>query len=292
MVGRKYLSKLGVLGWDMAASVNRISGPEWVLSPPNGSYATAFREAVMSRQSICTRVNFNCEECDIHVSKWWHPRMPGRPRFCSLKCKTAFQRRAKPVSREWLEQKYVVEGLDCTQIAKLVGRDSKRVWEWLRNFGIPTRSRGCNAHQLPKGREPGFKLSAEAREKIRQARIRDGHVPYLKNGKHWLKGVTGSGHPSWKGGITPERQAFYATKEWASARCAVYKRDKRTCQRCGKVKMKGDPFDIHHIVSFECVELRAVVSNLVLLCEGCHYWVHSKANEKGEFVLPCSLANK
>lgn len=30
--------------------------------------------------------------------------------------------------------------------------------------------------------------------------------------------------------------------------------------------------------------LRTSIENLILLCEPCHYWVHSKANSKKEFI--------
>ncbi len=206
--------------------------------------------------------------------------------FCDMKCKAEYQRTQKPVTREWLNQKYIVEGLDTTQIGHLVGRDPKSVWNWLKDFGIPTRPRGAaTATRFESGHKRGVgrKLSAKSRKKIGDKCKDRGAIPYDPaigpNG-----GRRGADHPSWKGGITPERQAFYETPEWKSAARAVKKRDKSTCQRCGKVKKRGDPFDIHHKVGFACVELRAVVRNLVYLCEPCHYWVHSKNNVNRDFI--------
>jgi len=43
-------------------------------------------------------------------------------------------------------------------------------------------------------------------------------------------------------------------------------------------------FHVHHIVSFAVRELRAAVSNLALLCEDCHRFVHSNANTACEFL--------
>ena len=40
----------------------------------------------------------------------------------------------------------------------------------------------------------------------------------------------------------------------------------------------------HHVASFAVVELRMEVSNLVLLCEPCHYWVHGADNTLREFI--------
>lgn len=211
--------------------------------------------------------------------------------FCSNPCKWSWQSAQKPVTAEWLYQKYIVERLDCTAISKLVGRNSKRVWEWLRNAGIPTRKRGevDNGHQHRKGQPSTFlgkKHSAETRAKLRAIALADGRVPFDPAVGPPLRGKRGAEVPTWRGGITPDRQAFYSTHEWKAAVKEVWKRDNATCQKCGKRSCKGQrfAFDIHHIVSFECKELRAVLSNLVLLCEGCHYWVHSSNNVNKEFI--------
>ena len=52
--------------------------------------------------------------------------------------------RSYPVDASWLRQKYVEEGLDCTKIAKLIGRNPKSVWVRLRKHGIPARPRGSS----------------------------------------------------------------------------------------------------------------------------------------------------
>ncbi len=233
-------------------------------------------------------IHSNCSFCGKPVVRRRQAESKNvRLHFCGLACKANHQRLAKPVTREWLYEQYVTLGRDTSQIGKEVGRDAKSVWNWLKDFGIPTRPRGSYwQRRLTGGRPKGFRHSQETRAKLSEIAKADGRVPFDPavgpNG-----GRRGPDHPSWKGGITPERQAFYTTPEWKKARRSVYRRDGKTCQRCGKVKRRGDPFDIHHVVSFECVELRAVVSNLVLLCEGCHHWTHSKANTEGRFILPC-----
>lgn len=228
----------------------------------------------------------SCEVCGATVKR--NGYTPGR--WCSLDCKAEAQRRQKPVDRDWLYQKYVVEGLDTTQIAALVQRNSKRVWEWLRDYGIPTRRRGTTGNGRHTKGKPR-RLTPEAREKLseraRAARLADGRKPYLKDGVHHLKGKRGADTPNWKGGITPERQAFYSSPEWKAAVKAVWKRDNATCQRCGKhhnTAANRGTFDIHHIVSFAFKELRCEVSNLALLCEDCHRWVHSNDNTEGVFL--------
>jgi hypothetical protein len=221
--------------------------------------------------------------------------MPGRPRFCSRDCKSEFQRRAKPVTRDWLYQKYVIEGLDCTQIARIVSRDSKSVWNWLKGFGIPTRPRGSDKRQHFKKGEPnafqGRRHTAETRRRLSEIAKADGRVPFDPKIGPPYRGKKGAGTSNWKGGITPERQAFYATEEWRAVACEVYSRDKNTCQRCLRKRKSREKFHIHHIVSFECKELRAVASNLILLCRDCHLWVHSKKNADKRYILPCPTSS-
>jgi hypothetical protein len=215
--------------------------------------------------------------------------------YCSRKCKGDWQRTQKPVDRDWLYEKYIVEGLDCTAISKIVGRNSKRVWEWLRDYGIPTRPRGSYYASQPHfsfwlhgGPSPmlGRKMSPEYCAKMSAIAKADGRVPFDPKIGPPLKGKRGAGVHTWKGGVTPERASLYSSAEWKEAVRGVWKRDNATCQRCGirKNDHRDEPFDIHHIVSFACRELRAELSNLVLLCEKCHYWVHSTENTEREFI--------
>ena len=116
----------------------------------------------------------------------------------------------------------------------------------------------------------------------------------IRASKHW--GLTGCDNPmwnkrgelspNWRGGHTPERQAFYASNEWKAVCSAVWNRDGATCQRCDLYREDAldMPFHIHHIVSFSNLELRADATNLVLLCETCHQFVHSTGNVSREFL--------
>ncbi len=177
--------------------------------------------------------------------------------------------------------------MDCTQISRLLGCDPKTVWKLLKVQRIKTRPRGANWRDnlvLDGSAFRGKKHTPENREKQRQRRLQDGHVPYLKNGIHWLH-ATGRRPSSWRGGLTPERQAFYSTPEWKECVKAVWKRDDATCQRCKldhrKIERGNPRFTIHHIDSFMIRERRADIDNLILLCEPCHKWIHSSKNTEG-----------
>lgn len=178
--------------------------------------------------------------------------------------------------RDWLYQKYIIEQKNCTEIGREVSRDPKTVWQWLKNNKIQTRKRGADSSPgtFKKNHKYGVgRIQSEVtREKIRQARIKDGHVPYLKDGIHWLK-HEGAISPNYQGGVTPMRQQIYSSEEWARCVREVWIRDKYTCQDCGlnQNDNKNISFHIHHIKSFaKYPHLRTETKNLILLCPQCH----------------------
>ena len=205
--------------------------------------------------------------------------------FCDLGCKANYQRLAKPVTRQWLEHEYVDLGRDTYQIAREVGRDPKSVWNWLKDFGIQTRGRGTTGNHLFSTPSRGQHLSESHKQALREARKKSPNLPHLTGGVHHLKGKRGPDTPNWKGGSTPERQAFYATPEWKACVRAVWGRSEAICERCGldhRTVLRGViPFDLHHVDSFStAVDRRSDPNNVMLLCRPCHKWVHSKKNKR------------
>lgn len=169
-------------------------------------------------------------------------------------------RDAKPFrEKEWLMDHYVGKEMSAGDISRMFGVTDAAILFWLRRHGIPRRS-------------------------VTQAR----KVKYWgcsgADNPMWNK--RGEMNPRWLGGVTPERQAFYTSDEWKKACSTVWKRDNATCQRCKIHKSDSPdmPFHIHHIVSFSDKELRAEASNLILLCESCHLFVHSNKNISRELL--------
>jgi len=167
-------------------------------------------------------------------------------------------RKPKPYwNKNWLYEEYIVKKKSASEIAQEQGCKENNILYFLDKHNIKTRT-----------------------------------ISETRSIKHWgavgpdnpMYGRTGEISPNWKGGITPERQAFYSSKEWCEIVPKVWKRDKATCQKCKHKKSDEDEFHIHHIVSFEIEELRAVLSNLILLCFDCHNWVHSRQNEEKQFL--------
>lgn len=195
-------------------------------------------------------------------------------------------------NKEWLLNQYITLNKNCVEIGLIEQRDPKTIWSWIKKFEIPTRKRGAESSPgtFEKGHKKGVgRIHTEStKNKIKEARLKDGHVPYLnKDGVHWLKGHKGKGHPTWKGGLTPERQSFYSSEEWSEVVKKVWERDNAHCQNCGKnhnTETNRGNFHIHHRVSFQVRELRAELDNLVLLCKECHRWVHSKKNINKKFI--------
>lgn len=231
------------------------------------------------------KLQVKCGHCGTELVR--HESKSGNY-FCDTFHKAAWQRSQREAlgfNREWLVREYVENRRSTNDIAREIGRDSKRVWAWLRDYGIELRPRGTDYGQNFKpGQSSAFAghTHTEAnRKRLSDARLHDGRVPYLKDGVHWLH-ATGRKPASWRGGVTPERQAFYTSPEWRAAVKEVWARDNATCQRCTKRhngSRSGGAFHIHHIVSFQVEALRADTENLILLCAECHRFVHGKRNE-------------
>lgn len=214
--------------------------------------------------------------------------------FCDNGCKGEWQKRdGKPVTEEWLRDSYLNNKMNCTEIAHKVKRDPKSVWNWLKGFGIQTRARGYGQPKnwIQKGHRSlfyGHKHTDEARRRMRLIALSDGRVPYDPLVGSYMKGRKGSDTPSWKGGMTPERQSFYSSVDWKKCVVKVWRRDDAKCCRCGldhRTIERGHPrFHIHHIDSFSIRSQRSILTNLVLLCWPCHIWVHSKKNIMGDYL--------
>ena len=193
---------------------------------------------------------------------------------------------------EWLRKKYVDEGLTTVEIGAIVHRDPKGVWTQLKRFGIPTRSRAFYLRAGPKSHNYMFRPGAvnpflgrrHSLETRRTLSLKAMGRPGMAGPRNGMYGVHGPAHPSWKGGVTPERQRIYKTLEWRRIAHTIYRRDRMRCRRCGANTNQGPAPHIHHIVSFSLGVRRMNPINLVLLCSRCHHWVHSRQNVRGEFL--------
>jgi hypothetical protein len=237
----------------------------------------------------------NCSQCGVQLMRWPvnpNTKLPIKNFFCNNTCKGAWQiaqREALGFTKDWLIDQYIKQGKDANQIGREIGRDGKSVWNWLSMYQIQTRPRGYDTTHLPKDGSTfrGRQHSEATKKKISEIAIADGRVPWGKNNEPYWRGKKGNEHPSFKGGLTPERQAVYSSQEWVESVKFVWARDNATCQCCGKhhnTEENRGNFHVHHIVSFQVKELQTKPSNLVLLCKDCHKFVHSKKNVNKQFI--------
>lgn len=194
------------------------------------------------------------------------------------------------LNKDWLYQKYVIEGLSTYDIGKIVQRDPKRVYEKLKDFGIKTRPRGENLkgddNYMKTAEENPFKGKTHSKKtrKILSDKAK-GPKPHLQGANNGMFGRTGKSNPNYKDGSSPERQRLYASSKWKQLIKHVYKRDDYKCQRCGSPHHSNNKLHAHHLTPWaDSIELRFDPSNLITLCNSCHAWVHSNKNTNNEFL--------
>ena len=217
---------------------------------------------------------------------------------------------------KWLDYNYNTLGLSTYEIAKQCGVDPKTIWTWLKKYDLNKRPRTWNNKsnvEVNPYQDRDWLISQyvvaerSSRSIANDFGITDANILYWLK-RHGIKRRTarevrdaytyrkmqGADNPmfgkkgplssNWKGGTTPERQAFYQSDEWKSAVSKIWKRDLARCRRCG-IERTTMAHHIHHIKSFSTYpDLRSDLDNLVLLCAECHRWVHSKNNVKSLFI--------
>ena len=98
----------------------------------------------------------NCAQCGAEVKRWLtnpNTKQPIKNFFCDTTCKGLWQvsqRESLGFTKEWLIDQYINQKKGANQIGREIGRDGKRVWEWLLRYDITTRPRGHDTSHLPK----------------------------------------------------------------------------------------------------------------------------------------------
>jgi len=167
-------------------------------------------------------------------------------------------REPKPYwDKTWLEEHYKNKHMSAREIAQMFGVTENNILYWLSKHNIKTR---------------------------KMSDIRSLKYWGVSGADNPMWGKVDESNPNWKGGVTPERQSIYVSKKWKDAVKEVWKRDNAQCQKCKIKKDKSNAFHVHHIKDFTYVEDRCNPKNLILLCEKCHHWIHSRRNKNGEYI--------
>ncbi len=214
----------------------------------------------------CTEDCHTCLNCG---AKTFMPSHTSRPKkFCDNRCQHSYNKangisiRVIPedVTRERMEQMYLVEGKSTRVIGLEIGKNQVQVARYLRKFGIPTRAFSTKGLQTALGR----KHTPEAKEKLRQYRLGRRIPPEVR----MKMGSKGSKNPGYIDGRTPANKRARHSAEYSLWREAVFTRDNYTCQACGK---RGGDINADHIKPFALYpELRTSIENGRTLCIPCH----------------------
>jgi transposase-like protein len=183
-----------------------------------------------------------------------------QPKLHDSESSRAFKRREpKPYwEKKWLVAEYVKKGRSAQEIAAEFGCAETNVLYFLTKNGIPRRSM----------------------KEVRQ--VKTWAMSGAANGMY---GKCGAQNPRWIDGSAPERQTMYARSFWKELAKVVLERDSYKCQRCNATHSGKNKLHAHHIKTWAGnPKSRFLLPNIIILCQTCHNWVHSKANVNNEYL--------
>ena len=170
-------------------------------------------------------------------------------------------KRRSDVTKEILEQKYMIERKSLEQIGKDFGVSQTLIHNRLHGYGIAARYKG----EAIKGR----KFTIDHKIKLSKSKL----------GK-----LRGELNNNWRGGIARENLIARNSREYKTFRKAILRFHGEKCNKCGKELLIPCPCcghipdrHVHHIKSFAtCIEGRFDFNNVIVLCHPCHLSQHTK----------------
>lgn len=157
--------------------------------------------------------------------------------------------------RAWLEEQYIVRGLDQRAIGLLAGVSHHTIRNWIRKHGlqkpIGSWTKGVEPWNKGSRYQAGWHHTPQTRDLMREQKL-------------------GPKNPQWRGGIT--REATQVREEVSALRPAVLARDDYRCRLCGE----HATLTIHHILPLWLrPDLALELDNPAALCRPCHLQVNT-----------------
>jgi thymidylate synthase ThyX/5-methylcytosine-specific restriction endonuclease McrA len=171
--------------------------------------------------------------------------------------------------REWLKERYVLEGMDQESIARLVGVSKHTIRSWVRKHGL----------QKPMG---SWSVGRVPWNKGKQYRGGWNHTPETR--LRFAEQKKGEKNPQWRGGIT--RSAVTIRRGVNELRPQIMERDLYRCRLCGS---RSKQLEMHHIIPvWARPDLVLVPDNLASVCRTCHLKVNGREMESARLfgVMP------
>ena len=171
--------------------------------------------------------------------------------------------------RGWLEEQYVLKGLDQESIARLAGVSKHTIRSWVRKHGL----------QKPMG---SWSVAREPWNKGKRYSAGWNHTPEMR--LRLAEQKRGEKNPQWRGGIT--RSAITLRRGVNELRPRIMERDLYRCRMCGS---RSGQLDMHHIIPvWARPDLVLETDNIASVCRTCHLKLNGRELENAGFfgVIP------
>ena len=156
-------------------------------------------------------------------------------------------------NKAWLEEQYIINGLDQASIAQLAGVSRHTIRSWMRKHGL----------QKPVG---SWTVGRTPWSKGKRYRTGWSHTPEMRQRLSEQK--RGEKNPQWKGGITKRAISFRRGME--DLRPEILERDGYRCRLCGARGGSSVRLDMHHILPvWARPDLVLDLENIVTVCHPC-----------------------
>ena len=153
--------------------------------------------------------------------------------------------------KTWLEEQYVLNGLDQNSIARLAGVSTHTIQAWVRKHGL----------QKPPG---SWSIGVAPWNKAKRYKAGWNHSPEAR--RLFSEQKRGERNPQWRGGIT--RRALSIRQGVEGLRSEILRRDLHRCRLCG---VESKRLELHHVIPvWARPDLVLAPGNIATVCRSCH----------------------